>query len=133
MSPLARQVKARLVEAGTWVPRAELDALTSCRVALDDVLADLVLAGTVRFKAEAGYRLAGDVLARGAARDLQRRPDLGRAVRGAVRGCTVVFGVAERRGLDMVMYEMALPAQRSEQEAAQVGAQVLAKVRCIGD
>ena len=96
---LRRGVLECLALAGGWVPRADLDALTTCAVALDDVLADLVVKNTVVFKLGIGYRLAGDPLVRGAMRSMARGGQ-NRAVMGMQQkvpeGAQLRLGVAQR-------------------------------------
>lgn len=119
-APLQTQVLERLAEVGTWVPREALDALTACRVALDDVLADLVVAERIEHQRFVGYRLALGPLAREALQKLKLEPQLRRAVHGKTiekRGKSQVrLGVAERcaaLGGRVVTYEMALPVCES--------------------
>lgn len=119
-APLQTQVLQVLAEAGTWVPREALDALTTCTLALDDVLADLVVAERIEHQRFVGYRLALSPLAREALQKLQHEPQLRRAVEAKTiekRGKSQVrLGVAERcaaLGGRVVTYEMALPVCES--------------------
>ena len=110
--PLRPQLLERLIDAGTWCSREELTAGTSSsQLALEDCLADLVVDGVAEYRKDAGYRLAGGVMARRAAQ-LMRRERLTRAVCANPMGGEYRVGVAERKdceSLDMVMYELALP------------------------
>ena len=96
---LRRGVLDCLALAGGWVPRADLDGLTTCATALDDVLADLVVQNQVVFKLGIGYRLAGDPLVRGAMRSMARGGQ-NRAVMGMQQkvpeGAQLRLGVAQR-------------------------------------
>lgn len=113
-----------LAQAGTWVPRQGLDHLTTSKLALDDVLADLVTEGLAEFQQFVGYRLAMSPLARKALQKLQLEPHDRRAVEAETvekRGKSQVrMGVAERcpgLGGGFVTYDMALPVCDTPQAA----------------
>ncbi len=99
----------RLMEAGSWLGREQLQALTTCQSALDDVLADLVVDQQVEFRPHGGYRLVGTPAARRAAQ-LMRRSDR-KAAAVVLRGREFVHvGVAEHRAVvGLVWYELAIP------------------------
>jgi hypothetical protein len=99
-----------LIEAGTWMNRAELAAVRECSdLALEDALSDLVVAGQVTFRENVGYRLSATNVCRRAAQ-LQRRERKRLAVVGVEHKDGYRLGFAEQReGLGLVMYEMALP------------------------
>lgn len=115
-APLRSAVLDVLARAGTWVPRTDLDRLTTCAPALDDVLADLVVEGLAEFQQFVGYRLAISPLARQALQKLKLQPQDTRSVQAQTiekNGRSQVrLGVAERRadlGGQVVTYDMTLP------------------------
>ncbi|MFZ4286605.1 hypothetical protein [Variovorax sp. HJSM1_2] len=117
LTPLMDELVTRLMEAGTWVPRAQLEAglSSTCTPAIDDALADLVVEGYATFAEHAGYRLAGTPLARRAAWKL-RAEGLTRAVEAEPHKGHYRIGVAEvaspegqGKGLHLVMYELSMP------------------------
>ena len=99
-----------LIEAGTWMSRAELQAARECSdVALEDALADLVVDGVADYRQNVGYRLAGTGVCRRAAQ-LMRREGKRAAVVGVPGKDGYRVGVAEHRAdIGLVMFEMALP------------------------
>lgn len=142
--PLRVRVLEALAGAGTWVARAELDALATCMPALDDVLADLVMEGRAEHQPAAGYRLALAPLVRKALQQLQQEPGLQRALKAQTiekNGRSVVrIGVAERRPQlagGVVTYAAELPVCESPEEAlaqAQAFMDLCAKeIRNVGD
>lgn len=123
MNPLRTSVIRELLRRGSWVPRAALDGLTTSAVALDDVLADLVIDGEVEHRRHVGYRLTGSPLVRHACQRLEQDPTLQRAVVGYERategGVQTVLGMAQRHPDlpgGMVGYELALPVVGSQSE-----------------
>lgn len=129
--PLRARVLEALAAAGTWVARAELDALTQCAPALEDVLADLVLELRVEYQRFVGYRLAISPLVRLALQELQQESGLRRALKAKTTEkngrSQVRIGVAERRadlGGAVLTYDMALPVCDTP-EAALAQAQAL--------
>lgn len=112
---VARSLKARLLnrllDADGWTQRDALtDGLSTCRVAIEDALADLVVEDAAEFKPGVGYRLKGTVLCREAMRTLKRER-VQRAVKATSFGDMVRIGVAEQRAdCGLVMYELELPA-----------------------
>lgn len=125
---LKTQMLERLMDCGTWLSRADLvQGLSTSPVAIEDALADLVLERRAEFRQAVGYRLAGTVLTRAAARVMRvnraRRGAFGKQVQQEYR-----VGVAEQRaGLGVVMYELAMPMPASgpqflDQHMAQVNA-----------
>ena len=106
---LEQRVLGMLMDSGTWVRRRELDKLTTIRLALDDVLADLVTQKRAEFDQGAGYRLAHSAVVRRAVRML-RRDKLNRAVAGEVRNGPLVLGVAQVTPEGVVGFELELPA-----------------------
>ncbi len=107
-----------LIVAGTWMSRDELATVRECsEVALEDALADLVVAGRADWRENVGYRLAGTAMCRRAAQ-LQRRERKRLAVVGVSHKDGYRLGFAEERdGLGLVMYEMALPLANPEEDA----------------
>ena len=120
---LEAKVLAMLMDSGTWVKRRELDALTSSRLALDDVLADLVTGKRVEFDLGAGYRLAHSVVVRRAMRMLHRG-GLNRAVAGRLGSGPLVLGVAQMTAVGVVGFEVALPEPDSVEGRMAQAAQV---------
>lgn len=106
---LEARVLGVLMDSGTWVQRRELDVLPMSRLALDDVLADLVAQRRVQFDQGAGYRLAHSAVVRRAMRMLHR-DKLNRAVAGEVRNGPLVLGVAQLTPAGVVGFELELPA-----------------------
>lgn len=107
---LVDQVRDALIAAGTWVTRRDLAGLTTSTVALDDVLADLVIDGRAEFRQAVGYRIAGTELTRKALQQLVRRPHLNRFVIARQVERRFSLGIAERRAeIGLVSYEMELP------------------------
>ncbi len=117
---LARRALDALIDAGTWVSRVELQAGLDCsEVALDDALADLVMAGQAEFRVNVGYRLVGTDVCRRAVQ-LMRRDAARRSVVGAPHKDGYRVGVAEEReALGLVMYELALPRPAPGEDALQ--------------
>lgn len=112
--PLRSVMLERLIAVGQWVDSATLSrGASTSQVAIEDVMADLVIEGLAEYRQEMGYRLAGTPVARRAAkRLLWSKSD--RAVQGEQVGSEYRVGVAERRlstggELGLVMYELALP------------------------
>lgn len=126
-TPLRTRALDRLIDAGTWVGRDELAALTTCAPALDDALADLVIEGLAQHHPHNGYRLAAPATARRAAQ-IQRRSGKRLAVVGAAGAKAYHVGVAEERpDVGLVLYEMEIPnpppgPQALQQHLAQVWA-----------
>lgn len=117
--PLRSQVLRHLVEAATWVPRRELDPLTTCRLALDDVLAELVVQKRVEFRPAVGYRLAGDLLVRRAMQSMQREGSK-RAVCALQAKGQIRAGVAQVVNGVAVAYLVELPpAETAVEQLAQ--------------
>ncbi len=123
MTPLRTKVLRLLLTKGSWVDRAAFNPLTTCQPALEDVLADLVIAGQVEFKRFVGYRLLGGPQVREARMRLMTDSTLLRAVAAAEvqtdAGPQLVMGVAERRpelGGAVVTYQMELPVCGSPSE-----------------
>jgi hypothetical protein len=110
-----------LIDGGTWMGRAELQAARECSdVALEDALADLVVDGVVDYRKNVGYRLAGTGACRRAAQ-LMRREGKRAAVVGVPGKEGYRVGVAEDRAeIGMVMYELALPLPGPDEDALQV-------------
>lgn len=110
--PLRRRVVDALGAVGTWVPRGDLNGLTSCALALDDTLADLVIDGAAEYHQHAGYRLVGDALARDALRRLHASPQDHRVVLGADEGAKGMrLAFAQRvPAVGLVHWVMHLPA-----------------------
>lgn len=142
--PLRRVVLGALASAGTWVARADLDRLSTCAPALDDVLADLVAEGRAEHQPAAGYRLALSPLARQALQQLQQEPGLQRALKAKTfekNGRSLVrIGVAERRAElagGAVTYDAELPVcegPAAALEQAQAFMDLCAKeMRYVGD
>ena len=124
---LADRLAQALIEGGTWMSRDELRAGQDCsEVALEDALADLVVAGTVTWRENVGYRLAGTFACRRAAQ-LMRRAGKRMAMVGVPSNGMYLAGIAEQReGLGLVMYELALPMPEPgpaalDEHLAQVG------------
>ena len=109
--PLKTRMLNRLLGAAGWTQRDALaKGLSTCPMAIDDALADLVVEDAAEFKQGVGYRLKGTVLCREAMRMLKRER-LQRAVKVATSGDRVRIGVAEHTpGFGLVMYELELPA-----------------------
>ena len=123
---LSDRVRDALIEAGAWVMREDLDSLTTCAPALDDALADLVIAGTVEYREWAGYRIVGSELVRKALRQLNRNPRLSRCVVARQADRQFTLGIAERRvDVGLVSYELELPPAADE-DAELAQAQALA-------
>lgn len=124
----ARQVLLeRLMDAGTWVSPHELtDGISTCRPAVEDAVADLVIEGKAEYREHVGYRLAGSVLQRRAAmlfrenRNSQARRRTG--VYGEARGREFRIAVVEERCTavtDPVMYELSVPLPEDPTESLQ--------------
>lgn len=120
MSSLRRRILDRLMAAGTWVERAELDGLSALPTVLEDELADMVIERQIEHQRGAGYRMPGGPMVRLAMQELQHVPELRRSVKGRPVGEPgnrhLVLGVAERRRLPgdaidtVVTYCIELPA-----------------------
>lgn len=111
-TPSYKAVMKVLMARGTWVDRAELSSCSTCVPALEDALADMVLAGKVEYRVGVGYRLQHSVLVRHAVRELVSKPDLKKSVRLIQRADGVHLGIAKRTGpdvLDMAMADMVVP------------------------
>jgi hypothetical protein len=111
---LKTQMLERLIDAGSWMRRADLVAgLSSSPLAQEDALADLVIEGKAAYSSQ-GYQLAGGVMAKRAAW-LLRRKNTARAVYGEEVKGEYRVGVAEmrqmgaRNELSLVIYELAMP------------------------
>ncbi|MFN4360502.1 MAG: hypothetical protein ACK4F4_07240 [Hylemonella sp.] len=128
----ARQVLLeRLIDAGTWVTPDELtQGVSTCPPAVEDALADLVIEGKADYREHSGYRLAGSLVQRRAAKlmlQAKRKSQAPRrcGVASEVIGDEIHIGVAEERDdvadLGMVMYQLAvpLPADPTERLATQ--------------
>lgn len=109
--PLKTRMLNRLLGAEGWTQREALAAgLSTCPMAIDDALADLVADDAAEYKQGVGYRLKGTVLCRDAMRMLKRER-VQRAVKAAPFDGMWCIGVAEHRpGFGLVMYELELPA-----------------------
>ena len=109
--PLKTRMLNRLLGAEGWTQRDALaNGLSTCPMAIDDALADLITDDAAEYKHGVGYRLKGTVLCRDAMRMLKREK-VQRAVKVAPSGDMVRIGVAEhRQGFSLVMYELELPA-----------------------
>lgn len=115
---LRDRVRDVLVDGGSWVHRSDFAHLTTCAVALDDVLADMVVDGVAEFKTGSGYRLLASDLVRKAMRQLYRKPDLKRVVITRQLNRQISMGIAERRAsVGVVMYELQLPPAKDDDEA----------------
>lgn len=136
-APLRTRVLDALIVAGSWVPRSELAQLSTSQMAVDDVLADLVVQGVATFRENVGYRLAGTPAARRAAQMLRRTGKKAAAV-GLPGKEFYQVGVAEVRPapVGLVLYELAIPnpepgPQALAQHLQQVGG-VLAFINSRG-
>ncbi|MFA5900552.1 MAG: hypothetical protein WC829_15740 [Hyphomicrobium sp.] len=100
----------RLIARGGWVSREALcKGMKSSTEAIDDALADLVMERRIEYREAVGYRLAGTVLTRQAAKTL-RANGLLKAVCGRQVGDEYHVGVAQaHQSLGLVMYEMTMP------------------------
>lgn len=132
MTTLRSRVVQMLTLQGGWVQRDALDALTTSRVALDDVLADLVTEGEAEFRRHIGYRLTGSLLVRRACQRLEQAPELQRVVLGYERqtdaGVQTVLGVAQRHPSlpgRLVGFEVELPLVGSQSEGLRQAVGVL--------
>lgn len=111
-----------LIDSGTWMSPGELRAVYEggMESVVEDTLADMVIEGDVDYRENVGYRLAGSLICRKAAR-LLRLEGKRVAVWGEAAKEGYVLGVAEQRAaFGVVMYEMALPAAGEDQDALQV-------------
>lgn len=119
----ARQVLLeRLMEAGTWVSPDELvESVSTCRPAVEDAVADLVIEGKAEYREHVGYRLAGSVLQRRAAKLMReqrtRRHAYGEKAGNEYRLAVVRQVPADARGLDLVMYELSVPMPEDPTES----------------
>lgn len=127
LRPLRQVFLERLMDAGTWCSREELAAGTSSsQVAIEDNLADLVIEGLAEYREHVGYRLAGSVLQRRAVKlmrqDKTQRQGYGEASGDEYRLAVVeqVMGNDRTAGLDLVMYELAVPLPEDPAERLQV-------------
>lgn len=109
--PLKTRMLNRLLGAEGWTQRDDLAAgLSTCPMAIDDALADLVTDDSAEYKPGVGWRLKGTVLCRQAMRTLKRER-VQRAVKAQYFDKVVRIGVAELcAGFGLVMYELELPA-----------------------
>jgi len=110
-----------LIDEGTWMTPDALRGLWPGGIGsvLEDALADLVIDGTVDYRENVGYRLAGTLVCRKAAR-LMRREGKRAAVFAEPREDGYHVGVAEHRAdLGLVMYELALPLPDPDKDALQ--------------
>lgn len=106
---LRTRVLHLLIDAGTWVGRTELNTLTACMPALDDVLADLVTEGLLEHRKNVGYRLAASEAVRRAAQNQRRSGKAAEAV-GMPGAGFYSLGVAEvRPETGLLLYELQLP------------------------
>lgn len=98
---LPAQLLEALALAGTWVGRVHLVAQFPGRspVAVEEALADLVSDGQAQYRANVGYRLAGELVARMAAKVAKAE---GLEVAGVVggKGSSCAIGVAQDFGDD---------------------------------
>lgn len=118
--PLRALLLERLMDAGTWVEPVPLcQGLTTCQMALEDALADLVVDGKVVFRLAVGYRLAGGPEVRRAAQLMRRaRSSRGAFMREVVRKGADGQGrqafalgmVWDRPDVGLVQFEVDLPA-----------------------
>lgn len=117
-----------LIDAGTWVSRDELDALSACTPAVDDALADLVVEGLAEHRENAGYRLAATPAARRAALLLRKTGNRTVAV-GQPGKDFYSVGVADTLpNVGLVLYELQVPNPEPGPEALQ---QHLAQVQGV--
>jgi hypothetical protein len=116
--PLTAHLLDALIEAGTWMSRDELGTVRECsQVALDDALADLVVAGQATHRQSVGYRLAATPPCRLAAQK-RVRDGTRLAVVGVPRKDGYRLGVAEERvDIGLVLYELALPLPGPDEDA----------------
>jgi len=107
---LRSRVLDHLVDAGTWVSRDELAALSASTPAIEDAIADLVADGIAEHQRNVGYRVAASVAAR---RALQLRRRGGKKVAAAgmpTREGGYRLALADTLpGLGCVTYELELP------------------------
>lgn len=99
----------QLALAGTWIGRAQLVASLPGRspVAIEGALADLVSTKQAEYRQNVGYRLAGSVEARMAARVAKLK---GIELAGVVGKHDLAIGVAQDFGDDgLVLYEEEVP------------------------
>lgn len=112
LRPLRQVFLERLMDAGTWCSRDELTVGTSnSPPAIEDALADLVVDGIAEYREHSGYRLLGSALQRRAVRQM-RQQRLNRFINGEPVGNEFHVAVVEqapRAGIDLVMYELAVP------------------------
>ena len=119
-TPAYKACLARLLAAGTWVARADLDGCAASRFAIDDALADLVMTGWATYRPEAGYRIARPALQRLACRHLVADPALQRAVQMRQTRDGVHMAVAHRLGpepTDIAAITVLLPAMPDATDA----------------
>jgi len=117
---LAARLTDALIDGGTWMSRDELQAAQECSpVALEDALADLVIARVADYRENVGYRLAATNVCRSTAQ-LMRRDGKRVAVVGGPNKDGYRVGVAEDRAdIGLVMYELALPLPEAGEDALQ--------------
>lgn len=132
MSPLRMRVMEALLTQGPWVQRAVLDRLTTSALALEDVLADLVIEGAAEFKPSVGYRACGSPLVRHARAQLVRDPSVFRHVAAreeVVDGkARLMAGFAVRtpgQAVEAVAFELELPPAGSPDELIAQGKRLL--------
>ncbi len=123
--PLRQVLLERLIDVGTWCSRDELTAgASSSPLALEDALADLVIEGKADYRVHSGYRLAGSVLQRRAAKLMREQRTCchayGQAVGKEYRLAVVKQVPANDRGLDLVMYELSVPMPEDATECLQM-------------
>jgi hypothetical protein len=115
--PLTAYLVDALVEAGTWMSRDELAAVRECSdVALDDALADLVVAGRAKWHRSMGYRLDATPPCRLAAQK-RVRDGTRLAVVGVPRKDGYHVAVAEEReDIGLLLYELAFPVPGPDED-----------------
>lgn len=108
--PLKAVMLDRLMDSGTWMTREQLGAgASTCAMAIEDAVADLVLEGKAEYREAVGYRLAGSALARAAVAGLRRRGVRRHVVAQQVKDEYRAAVAEQRADLGVVMYEIAMP------------------------
>jgi hypothetical protein len=136
MNACATALKQRLALAGTWVDAPVLArGLPFSQSRCDDELADLVVAGEVRFNERLRcYRLAGTALARKAVQQLAQQQGQGPAARVLGTpdkdGNAYRFGVAVRTTEPGGVMRYSMAEVEAEIEPGEAGLQELAKRIC---
>lgn len=107
---LKDRMKERLMDATGWLTSEALaEGLSTCQLAIDDALADLVIEDLAQFKVAVGYRLSASYLCRTALREL-RSKNLKRAICARPFKDVYRVGVAEfQQGTGVVVYEIEMP------------------------